>query len=184
MCRYRFVQMCSPFAAQVRAVARRGRARALSFRNQQRRLLRVTTGLDPVVRGDSRLTKKDRKVRSSFASAWIAGSSPAMTPPRNHERERREAERRQTRIQPSALSARQRILRDALACRRYRGSSWRCRNTSVQLQARLPGTRHAHDETGFAKLMRHSRHGRHALLGGRSPPLPVPVQWMHPTDRS
>ena len=65
-----------------------------------------------------------------------------------------------------------RIISDAAACSAeharlsafHRGSSWRCRNISVQLQARLPGTR--------PPVQRQS-------LGGRYPPLPVPVQW-HP----
>src|SRR5580658_1372146 len=39
----------------------------------------VTTGLDPVAHAEVRLRKAYRQIRSSFPSAWIAGSSPAMT---------------------------------------------------------------------------------------------------------
>jgi hypothetical protein len=39
----------------------------------------VTTGLDPVVHADVRLQKTHRQVLSALFSAWIAGSSPAMT---------------------------------------------------------------------------------------------------------
>jgi hypothetical protein len=49
----------------------------------------------------------------------------------------------------------------------HRGSHQGAFAPFAQLQARLPGTR--------SPLH---------LLGGRYPPLPVPVQWKHPTDQS
>ena len=59
-------------AARVRSFSRRGCARGLPTTF-------VTTGLDPVVHADCGSERPNRLVRSSLSSAWIAGSSPAMT---------------------------------------------------------------------------------------------------------
>ena len=54
-------------------------------------ILRVTAGLDPAVHADCGSERPNRLIRSSLSSAWIAGSSPAMTA---KEKGRRSAERR------------------------------------------------------------------------------------------
>jgi len=95
----------------------------------------VRRGEGPAVGADGRLARRDLKVRS--------------TPqPRNDDREsyerkkEREAERRQTRSPTvRAFGAAARACTRARLSAFHRGSSWRCRNISVQLQARLPGTR-------------------------------------------
>ena len=59
-------------AARVRSFSRRDCVRGLPTTF-------VTTGLDPVVHADCGSERPNRLVRSSLSSAWIAGSSPAMT---------------------------------------------------------------------------------------------------------
>ena len=71
-------------AARVRSFSRRDCARGLPTTF-------VTTGLDPVVHADCGSERPNRLVRSSLSSAWIAGSSPAMT---TKKKGRRSAERR------------------------------------------------------------------------------------------
>ena len=59
-------------AARVRSFSRRDCVRGLPSTF-------VTAGLDPVVHADCGSERPYRLVRSSLSSAWIAGSSPAMT---------------------------------------------------------------------------------------------------------
>jgi hypothetical protein len=113
----------------------------------------VTTGLDPVAHAEVRLRKAYRQIRSSFPSAWIAGSSPAMTKEKGPRKKRkRNADRRVS--QPPRLTGAARVHRrhvyaslrtqnplHALAYRRsttalavWAFGPW------AQLQARLPGT--------------------------------------------
>src|SRR5580658_9155917 len=59
----------------------------------------VTTGLDPVAHAEVRLRKAYRQIRLCFPSAWIAGSSPAMTKEKAMTtKKEKEAERRQTQV--------------------------------------------------------------------------------------
>ena len=47
----------------------------------------ITTGLDPVVHAEARHTRASRQLQTGGASAWIAGSSPAMTNAENRSRD-------------------------------------------------------------------------------------------------
>ena len=96
----------------------------------------------PVVHVELRLARTNRKVRSRFTAAWIAGSSPAMTIERTNERKKgkRNADRRVVRTL-RAFGAAARACTRACLSAFHRGSCWECRNTPVQLQAMLPGTR-------------------------------------------
>ena len=96
-----------------------------------------------MVHGDSRLAKQNRKDRSRFASAWIAGSSPAMTALsfKNGRKQEREAERRQT-LAPTCRAA-----GTAACCSQHarlsafhHGSDLRAFARCARLQARFPGT--------------------------------------------
>ena len=98
-------------------------------------------------------------------------------------KEIREAERRQTRIQPSAsFRMRQRAQRSTLACRR---------STAVLTDGLSPVSRDF--RPGFLGRGESVRScapaptgGRRpsAVISGRYPPSPIPVQWQHPTGRS
>jgi hypothetical protein len=102
--------------------------------------LLVTTGLDPVVHAEVRLRKAYRQVRSSFPSAWIAGSSPAMTKEKETKKKKGSGTPTDVYVQPPHLAMR-RAPAGALAYRRSTTAlAVRAFGPWAQLQARLPGT--------------------------------------------
>ena len=66
----------------------------------------VTTGLDPVVHAEVRRTPSVRSMRASDASAWIAGSSPAMTKWKSRRESSSPAERGRWRAKRAGRGAR------------------------------------------------------------------------------
>jgi hypothetical protein len=102
----------------------------IQLSNSDGRTFLVTTGLDPVVHADVRFVRHDQKVRCSVASAWIAGSSPAMTK-EGRQNKNKEAERRQTQCLMSAPAGAGRATKCRLAptlrCGRARLSAFHLR---------------------------------------------------------
>jgi hypothetical protein len=108
---------------------------------KQQRILLVTTGLDPVVHGDLRFLR----AAENFAGPHFR--MDCRVKPGNDETGKNEIKKGK-RNADRRVSNRPRLT-GAAACSAeharlsafHRGSSWGCRNISVQLQARLPGTR-------------------------------------------
>src|SRR6202020_1691621 len=79
-------RVCGGLSGHNHPFSRRGFSRA-SFANDATHL--VTAGLDPAVHAEQRFCKAYRYIRLSFTSAWIAGSSPALTKARTREKIRK-----------------------------------------------------------------------------------------------
>ena len=119
----------------------------------------------PVVHGGSRLATSDSRVRSSFAAAWIAGSSPAMTDGRTKVTKKNKGSGTPT----DAYSYRPRL---------RRGSVLSGARSPVGVPPRLflRASKRPCPASGQASW---DAAATITLLSGRYPPLPVPVQW-HP----